>query len=197
MSVTVIAITETAAAAIQASLSIFNRVLDIFLPAAEILIEVKGADYSSERVPIFWLWRHEEGSSATMSIRGKPSFCEAAVVYLTAGAAGADAYERGERVDYDAYVVPVKNPIRRTRLGRIVDVFQLKDEMRFEANEPGYELVKSAIFWERERGASCRIAVKGKPGFCRAVLAHLTDHAPLLRRLLLKRLHPATHSALR
>jgi hypothetical protein len=186
MSMTVIAITETAAKTIQASLSIFNRVLDIFLPEAEILIEVKGADYTSERVPIFWMWRHEEGSSAAMSIRGKPSFCEAAVVYLTAGAAGADAYERGERVDYEKYVVPVKNPIQRTRLGRIVDVFQFKDELRFETKEPGYELTKTAIFWEREHGASCRIIIKGKPGFCRAVLAHLVDHAPLLLTVPLK-----------
>jgi len=172
-------------------MSVFNRALDIFLPAAEIRIEIKGADYSVERIPVFWLWHHEQGSSALMVIRGKPGFCEAAAIYLTAGAAGADAYETGKPFDYASFTVPIKNPLRRSRLERIIDVFQFKDEVLFEAIEPGYEKIKSAMFWESERGASFRLSVRGKPGFCRGVLAHLSEHSPLLQRLLLKRLDPA------
>ncbi|MEM1054515.1 MAG: hypothetical protein AAGI52_03235 [Bacteroidota bacterium] len=59
-------------------------------------------------------------------------------------------------------------------LTRSVDAVRPSAEIEIEVK--GHEYVKKGVplLWKEERGPSLRITIKGKPGFCYAMIEHLT-----------------------
>ncbi|RCK78873.1 MAG: hypothetical protein OZSIB_1023 [Candidatus Ozemobacter sibiricus] len=67
-------------------------------------------------------------------------------------------------------------------LTRVLDFFRAEDEVRVEWTSPEYERVD--VLWgllRWEKGERRTIVIRGKPGFCAAVLADLQRQGQLRR----------------
>jgi hypothetical protein len=176
--------TATAPISIRASIPIVVKVFDIFLPEAEIKIELRGADYSMERVPFLRLWHKQEGTSSSLTIRGKPGFCQAAASHLLSAARKEMVENLPASIEQPGSTLVVSDQARIPWTTRIIDFFRFRDELRVEFTGKNFEKRRVLFLWESEKGPSFRLTVHGKPGFCETMVAHLSNYTPILRSLL-------------
>jgi len=175
-------LTRTAIVAVKVLVPRLAKILDLFLPEAEIRIEVTGRDYAMKRIPFLWLWRREEGSKFVMVLQGKPGFCEAAALYLTASARTAAA--RQSEPDATTEAVVVAEMTRRSKAERVSDVFRKQNQMLITVAGSSSMSEQMLMFWEAQQGAILRLTIRGKPAFCRNMAAHLGEHAAILQKIL-------------
>ena len=180
---------------IEATIPLFSKTADIFRSEAEITISIKSANYKRERK---WLiMSKEKGARLELSIRGKPSFCQAMIELITGNQPGG-FFSRYNRQDTTHLEEQIRHKLSSTEFLDYTepsqmnvpwsvywsDLFRSKCEFSLEVFGRDHKKDKMIVTL-REQGSSMKITVRGKPGFAKAVADHLGLHTSKLSRLLL------------
>jgi hypothetical protein len=176
-----IVVTPITATGIKAVMPFTVQVMDTFSRSSEIKIQFQSDNYSRTR-NLFTT--HETGGKLSLSIKGKPGFCLAALQNLV-GSARQPAVTGNPVEIFAAYSSEISRWNLRVPFR---DLFGPSEEFKLELTGPSYSREHTFITREHESGLKCSITIKGKPGFTQVAAAQLNLNAPFLHQILSKML---------
>jgi hypothetical protein len=176
-------VTPTLAIGVKGAMPTATRVRDLVARRCEIQIRFQGDDYRRSRD--FFVTR-ESGSTFTLTIRGKPGFCLAALQNLIgAGQTDAPIGTPAEIFSANVHAInlwELRAPLR--------DIFHSAEEVHLELTSSSHTRDKTFLVADRESGAKLSVSIEGKPGFAQLAAAQLNLNAPLIRDLMARVLTP-------
>lgn len=62
-------LTQPLLATLADGVPLLVKTVDVFLPEAEIEIEIHGIDYEMHRIPFFWLYKNQQGKHSKLVVQ--------------------------------------------------------------------------------------------------------------------------------